>query len=157
MFVSSFGCKILICCRINILNNQRTIFLVLVMRKCRYIHICSKSNVFCVLLLSLEADGMTNNSYAVPTYMLSGDFQAREFVGSSNAKKNPPSNNYSFSEQQLPQVPETDSIIKGNFAVQSVHSNGSLQSTLNPVQEHPSSPVEEPAEEPHKHTYASIV
>lgn len=94
---------------------------------------------------------------SVPTYMLGGDFQAREFVGSSNAKENAPINNYSFSEQQLPQVPETDSIIKGNFAVQSVQSNGSLQSTLNPVQEHPSIPIEEPAEEPHKHTYASIL
>lgn len=89
--------------------------------------------------------------------MLGGDFQAREFVGSSNVKEDTPSNNYSFSEQQLPEVPETDNTIKGNFAVQSVQSNGSLQSTLNPVQEHQSTPIDEPAEEPHKHTYASIV
>ncbi|WOH12685.1 hypothetical protein DCAR_0832192 [Daucus carota subsp. sativus] len=94
---------------------------------------------------------------SVPTYMLGGNFQAREFVGSSNVKENPTTNNYSFSEQQLQQVPQTDNIIKGNFAVQSVQSNGSLQSTLNPVQEHPSTPIEEPAEEPHKHTYASIL
>ncbi|KAL8104845.1 nuclear transport factor 2-like isoform X2 [Apium graveolens] len=91
---------------------------------------------------------------AVPTYMLGGDFQAIEFVGSSNAKENPPINNYSFPEQRLPQVPETDSTIKGSFAMQS---NGSLQSTINSAQEHPSTPIEEPAEEPHKHTYASIV
>lgn len=97
---------------------------------------------------------MENNDSAVSIYTLGGDIQPREFVSPANIKENGPVNNFSFPEQRLQQVPEAENIIEDNFPVQS---NGSLQSSMNPVQERISSPVEEPTGEPQKHTYASIV
>lgn len=87
--------------------------------------------------------------------MLGGDFQARELVIPSNVEQNGRVENYSFPEESLQHVPETENIMENSYAVQ--QSNGSLLSTMNPVQDHLSSPIEEPAEEPQKHTYASIV
>ncbi|KAM7488491.1 hypothetical protein LguiB_025975 [Lonicera macranthoides] len=90
----------------------------------------------------------------VSSYMLGGDIQPREFVSPANIEENGPVNNYNFPEQRLQQVPEAENIIEDNFPVQS---NGSLQSSMNPVQEHMSCPAEEPTGEPQKHTYASIL
>uniref|UniRef100_A0A5B6ZLU3 G3BP-like protein n=1 Tax=Davidia involucrata TaxID=16924 RepID=A0A5B6ZLU3_DAVIN len=90
----------------------------------------------------------------VSNYMLGGEIQAREFVAAPNIEENGQVDNYSFPDQRLPQVPEAENILEDNSAVQS---NGSLQSTMNPVQEHLSAPVEEPVGEPQKHTYASIL
>lgn len=91
---------------------------------------------------------------AVPNYMLGGEIQAREFAAAPKIQDNGPVNNYSFPEERLQHVPEAEKILEDNFAAQS---NGSLQSTINAVQEHLSSPIEEPVAEPQKHTYASIV
>ncbi|KAM7466362.1 hypothetical protein LguiB_013924 [Lonicera macranthoides] len=90
----------------------------------------------------------------VSNYMLSGDIMAREFVGPASIQENGSVDNYNFAEQQLQRVHEADNILEENFAVPS---NGSLQITRNPAQEQFSPPVEEPAGEPQKHTYASIL
>ncbi|XP_070029934.1 nuclear transport factor 2-like isoform X1 [Nicotiana sylvestris] len=90
----------------------------------------------------------------VPNYMLGGEIQAREFAAAPKIQDNGPVNNYSFPEERLQHVPEAEKILEDNFAAQS---NGSLQSTINAVQEHLSSPIEEPVAEPQKHTYASIL
>ncbi|KAF7150726.1 hypothetical protein RHSIM_Rhsim02G0044000 [Rhododendron simsii] len=89
----------------------------------------------------------------VPDYMLGGETQAREFVVPADVKENGRLDDYSYSEQQLLHIPEAESILEDNFA----QSNGSLQSSMDPVPELLSAPVEEPVGEPQKHTYASIV
>lgn len=92
--------------------------------------------------------------FAVSNYLLGGEIQSREFVASADAKENGPVDNYSFPEQRLPQVPESDNIQEENSGEES---NGSLQNTVNTVQDHLPANVEEPIGEPQKHTYASIV
>lgn len=92
-------------------------------------------------------------AFAVPDYMLGGETQAREFVVPADVKENGRLDDYSYSEQQLQHIPEAESILEDNFA----QSNGSLQSSMDPVPELLSAPVEEPVGEPQKHTYASIV
>ncbi|KAK3019099.1 hypothetical protein RJ639_004968 [Escallonia herrerae] len=104
--------------------------------------------------LDSKLNASTPMQEQVSNYMLGGDIQAREFVAPANIEENGPVENYGFPEQRLQQVPEADNILEDNFAV---HSNGSLQSTMNSVQDHLSSPVEETVGEPPKHTYASIV
>ncbi|KAI8566545.1 hypothetical protein RHMOL_Rhmol02G0048900 [Rhododendron molle] len=89
----------------------------------------------------------------VPDYMLGGETQAREFVVPADVKENGRLDDYSYSEQQLQHIPEAENILEDNFA----QSNGSLQSSMDPVPELLSAPVEEPVGEPQKHTYASIV
>lgn len=105
-----------------------------------------------MLLLYLVLNA--NNAPAVSNYMLSGDIMAREIVGPASIEENGSVDNYNFAGQQLQRVPDADNILEENFAVPS---NGSLQITRNPAQEQFSPPVEEPAGEPQKHTYASIV
>ncbi|KAA8527816.1 hypothetical protein F0562_035315 [Nyssa sinensis] len=91
----------------------------------------------------------------VSNYMLGGEIQSREFVAASNIEENDFTvDNYSFPEQRVQQAPEAENILEDHSAVQS---NGSLQSLTNPVQEQLSASVEEPAGEPQKHTYASIL
>ncbi|CAA2964658.1 G3BP isoform X2 [Olea europaea subsp. europaea] len=90
----------------------------------------------------------------VPNYMLGGDFQPREFMAPAKIEENGPVNSYTYPEEQLHQVPETEKILEDNCAVQS---NGSLQGPINSVPDRLASPIEEPVVEPQKHTYASIV
>ncbi|XP_058001197.1 nuclear transport factor 2 isoform X2 [Hevea brasiliensis] len=87
----------------------------------------------------------------VPNYLLGGEIPAREFVSPVEAKENGAVDYYSFSEQQMQQVPESENIWEDN----SVDSSGSLQNTVNAAQD--KLPVEEPTVEPQKHTYASIL
>lgn len=68
-------------------------------------------------------------------------------------ENNGPVSNYNYPEEQLQQDPETEIIQDDTFAV---HSNGSIQGTMN-IPDRSSSPIEEPAVETQKHTYASIV
>lgn len=88
--------------------------------------------------------------------MLGGDVQAREFVATNEVKENgiPVVDNYGFSEQQMPCGPDSEHIREDDAAEES---NGSLQSSGNAVQDHVPTSPEEPAGEPQKHTYASIV
>lgn len=85
---------------------------------------------------------------------MGGEIQAREYVAPVDVKQNGPVDNYSFPEQQLQQVPETENILEDNCAEEL---NGSLQNTANSVHDHLPASVEEPVGEPQKHTYASIV
>ncbi|XP_011091343.1 putative G3BP-like protein isoform X2 [Sesamum indicum] len=87
-------------------------------------------------------------------YMLGGDIHSRELVTPAKVEENGPVSNYKYPEEQLPQAPETKSILDENYAVQS---NGSLQGTMNSIPDRLSSPIEEPIVETQKHTYASIV
>ena len=85
---------------------------------------------------------------------MGGNIQPREFTVPAKLEENGPINGNNYQEEHIQQVPETEKILEENFAV---HSNGSLQGTMNSVPDHFSPPVEEPAMEPQKHTYASIV
>ncbi|KAL2242598.1 UNVERIFIED_CONTAM: hypothetical protein Sindi_0377800, partial [Sesamum indicum] len=76
-----------------------------------------------------------------------------EFPTPAKIEDDGPVNNYNYHEEQMAQVPETENILDDKF----VHSNGSLQGTMNSLPDHLSSPIEEPVSEPQKHTYASIV
>lgn len=92
--------------------------------------------------------------FAVSNYMLGGDIQAREYVAANEVKENGVADSYGFSEQQMQRGPDSEQIREDNAGEES---NGSLHSSGNTVQDHlPASP-EEPAGEPQKHTYASIV
>lgn len=86
-------------------------------------------------------------------YLLGGEIHTREFVP-PDIKGNGPVESYGFVEQRLQQVSESENILEENAADQS---NGSFQNTLNSVQDHLPSSVEEPGGEPQKQTYASIV
>lgn len=88
------------------------------------------------------------------SYLHSGDIQAREFVTANEVKENGVVDNYGYSEQRMHQVSDSEHIQEDNTAEES---NGTLQTTVNVVQDHGPGSVEEPAEEPQKHTYASIV
>ncbi|XP_027365654.1 putative G3BP-like protein isoform X2 [Abrus precatorius] len=89
----------------------------------------------------------------VSNYLLGGDIQARDFVATNEVKENGSVNNYGFSEQQMQQVHDHEHIQEDVVAEDS---HGSLQPTVNAVQDHMPS-AEEPPEEPQKHTYASIL
>ena len=67
--------------------------------------------------------------------------------------ENGPVDNYSYSEQRLQHVSESELILENDAA----ESNGLLQNTVNAVQDHLPPNAEEPIGEPQKHTYASIV
>lgn len=92
--------------------------------------------------------------FTVSNYMLGGDIQAREYVASNEVKENGVVDNYGFSDQRMQQSPESEHIREDNVAEES---NGSLQSLGNAVQDQVPASPEEPAGEPQKHTYASIV
>ncbi|KAG6423055.1 hypothetical protein SASPL_113439 [Salvia splendens] len=87
-------------------------------------------------------------------YVMGGNIQPREFTVPAKLEEDGPINGNNYQEEHIQQVPETEKILEENFAV---HSNGSLQGTMNSVPDHFSPPVEEPAIEPQKHTYASIL
>ncbi|CAL1384346.1 unnamed protein product [Linum trigynum] len=91
----------------------------------------------------------------VSKYLLGGEIQSREFVASSDdAQGNGQVDNYTFPQQQFQQVPEPEHI-----AEQEDVSNGSHQNALvdAATRDHLPPTIEEPAEEPQKHTYASIL
>ncbi|KAE9617589.1 putative RNA recognition motif domain, NTF2-like domain-containing protein [Lupinus albus] len=90
----------------------------------------------------------------VSNYLLGGTIPTREFVATNEVKENGVVDNYGFSEQHVQQVPDPEHVKEDNAAEES---NGSLQSTVNPVQDHVPASAEEPSGEPQKHTYASIL
>ncbi|CAL0328404.1 unnamed protein product [Lupinus luteus] len=102
--------------------------------------------------LKLNAPSTINRP--VSNYRLGGDVQARESIATNEVKENGVADNYGFSEQQMQQVPDPELVREDNAATES---NGSLQSTVNPVQDHVPASAEEPSGEPQKHTYASIL
>lgn len=91
--------------------------------------------------------------FPVSNYLLGGEIHTREYVA-PEIKENGPVDNYGFAEQQLQQVAEAENIMEDNSADQS---NGSVQNTVNPLQDPLPPSVEEPVGETQKHTYASIV
>lgn len=92
---------------------------------------------------------------AVPNYATGGDIQAREFApASAKLEENGPIDSYGFSEEQLQNISEADDILEEDYGVQS---NGSVQSSMKPLQDPLPVPVEDTVGEPQKHTYASIV
>ncbi|CAI0383141.1 unnamed protein product [Linum tenue] len=91
----------------------------------------------------------------VSKYLLGGEIQSRESVSPSDeAHGNGQVDNYAFPQQQFQHVLEPEHI-----AEQVEVSNGSLQNAATDAatQDHLPSTLEEPAEEPQKHTYASIL
>ncbi|KAK4266218.1 hypothetical protein QN277_027173 [Acacia crassicarpa] len=90
----------------------------------------------------------------VSTYLLGADIQTREFVPSNEVKENGVVDNYGYSEQRMQHISDSEHIREDNTAEES---NGSLQATVNVVQDHVPASAEEPSEEPQKHTYASIL
>ncbi|KAL6970619.1 hypothetical protein U1Q18_030314 [Sarracenia purpurea var. burkii] len=92
-------------------------------------------------------------TFAVPNYVLGRETEGWEFVAPVDVKENGQVDNYNFSEQQMQNTPEAESILEDNFT----RSNGLLQNSMNPVLDHMSVPIEETVGEPQKHTYASIV
>nr|ACA35266.1 nuclear transport family protein [Cucumis sativus] len=109
-----------------------------------------------VLLSQSNLDSTLNAPTAVPetvsNYSLNGAVQVREFAPPV-VKENGHIDNHKFVEQQVQQVPEAKNIIEENTAeVNSMHHNASAIS-----QDHFPVSVEEHAEEPQKHTYASIL
>ncbi|XP_061338222.1 nuclear transport factor 2-like [Gastrolobium bilobum] len=112
-----------------------------------------------VLLAQSNLDSKVNAqsiiNKPVSNYLLGGDIQAREFVATTTneVKENGVVDNYGFSEQRMHQGPDSEHMREDNTVEES---NGSLQSSVNAVQDHvPAS--DEPAGEPTKHTYASIL
>ncbi|CAJ2673741.1 unnamed protein product [Trifolium pratense] len=100
----------------------------------------------------LNVPSTINNT--VSSYMLGGDIQAREYAATNEVKENGVADNYGFSEQRMQRGPDSEHIREDNAAEES---NGSLHSSGNAVQDLlPASP-DEPAGEPQKHTYASIL
>ncbi|GFP83424.1 putative g3bp-like protein [Phtheirospermum japonicum] len=104
--------------------------------------------------LDMKLNSSATAREQVNNYMLGGDIQPREFIAPAKVLENGPVNDYPYTDEQLKQVSETEIIVDDNFAV---HSNGSLQGTLNANPDHLSSPIEEPVVETQKHTYASIL
>ncbi|KAL3812419.1 hypothetical protein ACJIZ3_013687 [Penstemon smallii] len=98
-------------------------------------------------------DSKLNSSAAVreqaSSYLFGGDIHPREFEAKVEDVIN-----YNYVDEQLQQIPQTEKILDNNFTP---HSNGSLPRTMNSVSDRLSSPNDEPALEPQKHTYASIL
>ncbi|KAL6535179.1 hypothetical protein OROMI_026553 [Orobanche minor] len=111
-----------------------------------------------VYLLQSNLDSKLHSSVTVreqvPNYVLGGDIQSKDFSSPAKIKENGRVDNYNYPEEQIQPIPDAEKILEGNYAVQS---NGSLQGTTNSGPDHFSPPIDEPAEEPQKHTYASIV
>ncbi|CAL0303172.1 unnamed protein product [Lupinus luteus] len=100
----------------------------------------------------MNAPSAINNP--VSNYLQAGAIPTREFVATNEVKENGVVDNYGFSEQHVQQVLDPEHVKEDNAAEES---NGSLQSAVNPVQDHDSASAEEPSGEPQKHTYASIL
>ncbi|KAI6693701.1 hypothetical protein NL676_021411 [Syzygium grande] len=89
----------------------------------------------------------------VPTYMMGGEVQAREYASTSDVKENGPVDNYRVPERSQPD-PELESTLEAN---QTAESNGSVQNVVNASQDNSPTSVDESVGEPQKHTYASIL
>ncbi|NP_001242133.1 Nuclear transport factor 2-like [Glycine max] len=111
-----------------------------------------------VLLPQSNLDPKLNASSAinkpVSNYLLGRDIQARDYVATNEVKENGVVDNYGFSEQRMQRAPDSEHIREDNAVEES---NGSLQSSVNAVQDHAPASPDEPAGEPQKHTYASIL
>ncbi|XP_017415645.1 nuclear transport factor 2 isoform X1 [Vigna angularis] len=111
-----------------------------------------------VLLPQSNHDSQLNTSSAinksVSNYLLGGDIQARDYVATNEVKENGVVDNYGFSEKRLQRGPDSEHI-REDTAVE--ESNGSLQSSVTAVQDHVPASPDQPAGEPQKHTYASIL
>lgn len=111
-----------------------------------------------ILIPQSNHDSQLNTSSAinkpVSNYLLGGDIQARDYVATNEVKENGVVDNYGFSEQRLQRVPDSEHI-REDTAVE--ESNGSLQSSVNALQDHAPASPDQPAGEPQKHTYASIL
>ncbi|KAJ7979785.1 Nuclear transport factor 2 family protein with RNA binding domain isoform 2 [Quillaja saponaria] len=104
--------------------------------------------------LDTKLNAPTSITEPVSSYLLGGDVQAREFMKPAEVVDNGPMDNYSFPEQRLQQVPDSEHIVVDNIAEDS---NGSLQMTVNTIQDHLPASSDETIGEPQKHTYASIL
>ncbi|KAI3413010.1 uncharacterized protein J3R85_016651 [Psidium guajava] len=89
----------------------------------------------------------------VPTYMMGGELQAREFAPTSDVKENGLVDNYRVPERSQP-VPESESTLEAN---QPAESNGAAQNVVNASQDNSPTSVNDSVGEPQKHTYASIL
>lgn len=89
----------------------------------------------------------------VPTYVMGGEVQPREFAPISDVKENGPVDNYRVPERSQP-VPESESTLETN---QPAESNGSIQNAVNASQDNSPTSVDESVGEPQKRTYASIL
>ncbi|XP_031251310.1 nuclear transport factor 2-like isoform X1 [Pistacia vera] len=114
-----------------------------------------------IFLAQSNLDSKLNASATIPepvsNYLMGGEIQAREYVAPVDVKENGLVDSYGFQEQRLQQFAESENILEDNSAEEF---NGSLQNTVNAVQDHlPASvaSVEEPIGETQKHTYASIL
>lgn len=111
-----------------------------------------------VLLAQIHLDSKLNSPSAipepVPTYLMGGETQAREFVAPADAKENGPVDSYTFPEKRLQQASESENILEENSVEKP---NGSLKNTASNAPDRQPASVEEPAREPQKHTYASIL
>ncbi|XP_047311677.1 nuclear transport factor 2-like isoform X2 [Impatiens glandulifera] len=96
----------------------------------------------------------TTQGTASTNFMLVGDNNPMEYTNPADFKENGAPNNYSFSDSLLLHASEVDNISADKFTQLS---NGSIPNAVASLQEYMSPPTEEPAEEPQKHTYASIV
>ncbi|KAF5752424.1 Nuclear transport factor 2 family protein with RNA binding domain isoform 1 [Tripterygium wilfordii] len=110
-----------------------------------------------ILLAQSNLDAKFNPSSMiaepVSNYLLGGEIQARDFVVPADLRENGPIDNYSFTEQELQQVPEPETVLVDNAAEE----NGTFQNSFKTVQDQLPASVEEPVGEPQKHTYASIL
>ncbi|KAL9319006.1 hypothetical protein ACSQ67_015523 [Phaseolus vulgaris] len=104
--------------------------------------------------LAPQEKGFLAMDFSVSNYLLGGDIQARDYVATNEVKENGVVDNYGFSEQRLQRVPDSEHI-REDTAVE--ESNGSLQSSVNALQDHAPASPDQPAGEPQKHTYASIL
>lgn len=91
--------------------------------------------------------------FTVPTYMMGGEVQAREYASTADVKENGPVDSYRVSERSQPD-PELESTLEAN---QTAESNGSVQNVVIASQDNSPTSVDESVGEPQKHTYASIV
>lgn len=93
-------------------------------------------------------------NFTVPTYLVGGEIQAREFVAPADIKENDPVDSYTFPEKRLHQASQSENMLEENSVEKP---NGSLKITTSNAPDRQPATVEEPAGEPQKHTYASIV
>ncbi|KAG5236409.1 nuclear transport factor [Salix suchowensis] len=89
-----------------------------------------------------------------PTYLVGGEIQAREFVAPADIKENDPVDSYTFPEKRLHQASQSENMLEENSVEKP---NGSLKITTSNAPDCQPATVEEPAGEPQKHTYASIL
>ncbi|KAJ6719352.1 RAS GTPASE-ACTIVATING PROTEIN-BINDING PROTEIN [Salix purpurea] len=111
-----------------------------------------------VLLAQSHPDSKLNSPSAipepVPTYLVGGEIQAREFVAPADIKENDPVDSYTFPEKRLHQASQSENMLEENSVEKP---NGSLKITTSNAPDRQPATVEEPAGEPQKHTYASIL